>query len=224
MQSNRQSDETADTGDLRQQIAGGLLYTHSRLNSNQRKTLEAASFLYALVEILNERGVITIDELDARKEVVSQRLTEQLRREGAGAMFQDPEYDKYSFEHAAELDCAARVHLCRATCCRLPFALSHQDVREGIVRWNLGQPYVIDQDGDGCCAHMDSETGGCTIYAHRPVPCRGFDCRQDARIWLDFENLIVNPAVEQPDWPYCLIENQGEGAPDAVGSAQDSST
>jgi Fe-S-cluster containining protein len=224
MPSNRQSDETADTGDLRQQIAGGLLYTHSRLNANQRKTLEAAAFLYALVEILNERGVITIDELDARKEVVSQRLTEQLRREGAGAMFQDPEYDKYSFEHAAELDCAARVHLCRATCCRLPFALSHQDVREGIVRWNLGQPYVIDQDGDGCCAHMDRKTRGCTIYAHRPVPCRGFDCRQDARIWLDFENLIVNPAVEQPDWPYCLNDNKGEGAPDAVGSAQDSAT
>ena len=41
---------------LRRQIADGLLYTHSRLNANQRKTLEAASFLYALVELLSERA------------------------------------------------------------------------------------------------------------------------------------------------------------------------
>ena len=38
-----------------------------------------------------------------------------------------------------------RVHLCKASCCRLPFALSRQDVEEGIVRWDLGQPYLIDQ-------------------------------------------------------------------------------
>jgi Fe-S-cluster containining protein len=194
-------------GDLRQQIADGLLYTHSRLNANQRKTLEAASFLYALVELLNEKGLLTINELDARKEAVAQRLTEQLRREGNGAMFQDPEYDKYAFDLAAEIDCAVRVHLCHATCCRLPFALSHQDVREGIVHWNLGQPYVIDQDGDGHCSHMDRETHGCGIYVNRPVPCRGFDCRNDRRVWLDFEGKVPNPAIERPDWPECLTDS-----------------
>ena len=196
-----------------QQIADGLLYTHSRLNTNQRKTLEAASFLYALVELLNERGLITIDELDARKAVVAQRLTEQIRREGNGAMFQDPEYDKYAFEHAAEIDCLSRVHLCKAACCRLPFALSHQDVREGIVRWNLGQPYLIEHDGDGYCVHMDRDSRGCGIYANRPVPCRGFDCRNDRRIWMDFEGKVPNPAIEQADWPYCLEADVREAAP-----------
>ncbi len=52
--------------DLRQEVAEGLLYTHGRLNSNTSKTLEAASFLYALVELLNEKGVLTIEELDER--------------------------------------------------------------------------------------------------------------------------------------------------------------
>ena len=216
MQSSRQPNETADTGNLRGQTADGLLYTHARLNANQRKTLEASSFLYALVELLSERGIITIDELDARQAVVTQRLTEQLRREGDGAMFQDPEYDKYAFEHAAEFDCAARVHLCHATCCRLPFALSHQDVREGIVHWNLGQPYLIYQDGDGYCVHMDRGACACTIYANRPVPCRGFDCRNDRRIWLDFEGKVANPAIEQPDWPYCLKDSEREGDPSTV--------
>ena len=52
---------------LRQAVADGLLYTHTRLNANQRKTLEATSFRYALVELLSERGLITIDQLDARE-------------------------------------------------------------------------------------------------------------------------------------------------------------
>ena len=201
---------TEPASEFRHQIADGLLYTHTRLNANQRKTLEAASFLYALVELLSERGLITIDELDARKAVVAQRLAEQLRREGNGAVFQDPEYDKYNFPHAAEVDCANRVELCYAACCRLPFALSHQDVREGIVHWNLGQPYLIDQDGDGYCTHMNQTTCACTIYAHRPVPCRGFDCRSDQRIWMDFEQRIPNPAIQRPDWPYGLAEEEPE--------------
>lgn len=52
---------------LRHQIAEGLLYAHSRLNANQRKTLEAAPFRYALVELLSERSLITVDQLDSRK-------------------------------------------------------------------------------------------------------------------------------------------------------------
>jgi hypothetical protein len=193
---------------FRHQIADGLLYAHSRLNANQRKTLEAASFLYALIELLSERGLITIDELDTRKAVVAQRLAEQLRREGNGAVFQDPEYDKYDFPHAAEVDCPSRVHLCKAACCRLPFALSKQDVREGIVHWDFGQPYMIEHD-DGCCTHMDHTACVCTIYAHRPAPCRGFDCRSDQRIWLDYEQRIVNPTIYEDTWPYCLEPDNG---------------
>ena len=56
-------DKTANIGDLRRQVADGLLYTHARLNANRRKTLEASSSLYTLVELLSERGIITIDEL-----------------------------------------------------------------------------------------------------------------------------------------------------------------
>jgi Fe-S-cluster containining protein len=81
---------------------------------------------------------------------------------------------------------------------------------------------VIDQGGDGYCSHMDRDTCGCTIYANRPVPCRGFDCRKDERIWLDFEGKVPNLAIEQPDWPYCLPEKEREGDPStALRSAQD---
>ncbi len=173
-------------------------------------TLDAASFLYSLVELLNDQGLLSIEELDARKKVVAQRLAEQVRREGNGALFQDPEYDKYAFEYEAKVDCASRICVCRAACCRLPFALSHQDVREGIVHWELGQPYMIEHDGDGYCTHIDGATCACTIYASRPVPCRGYDCSHDTRIWLDFEQMIPQPALEQPDWPDCLTQGVGQ--------------
>ena len=190
--------------DLRRKMAEGLLYAHSRLSANTGKTLEATSFLYALIELLSEKGLISIDELDERKRAVGQRLMEQLREKGTGVVFQDPEHDKYAFDNQAEIDCAGRIPLCHATCCRLPFALSKQDVREGIVRWDLGQPYMIDQGADGCCNHLDRSARACTIWNNRPVPCRGFDCRKDKRIWLDFDKRIPNPAINQPDWARSL--------------------
>ncbi len=198
--------------DFRQSVAEGLLYTHSRLNANTRKTLDAASFLYALVELLEERGLITVEELDERKQVVGERLVQQFREQSLGAMFQDPEYDKYAFESEVEIDCENRIHLCKAACCRLPFALSKQDVREGIVRWELGQPYLIEHSEDGYCNHMERGTCRCTICENRPVPCRAFDCRNDERIWLDFEKMIPNPEIYQPDWPRCLAEKDGKAS------------
>lgn len=191
---------------LRQEVAEGLLYAHSRLNANTSKTLEVASFLYALVELLDEKGLTAIEELDERKRVVGERLMEQFRQNGSGVVLQDPEYDKYTFQDGAEIDCASRVHLCHAACCRLPFALSKQDIREGIVHWDLGQPYLIAHNGNGTCCHLDCDALACTVWEHRPVPCRGFDCRQDERVWLDFESMVVNPDIGREDWPQCLVQ------------------
>lgn len=212
MQSISEQSDAGDSGDLRQEVARGLLYTHSRLTSNTAKTLESSAFLYALVEILSDKGLITIDELDERKAVVAQRLQRQFREQGMGALFQDPEQDKYTYDKPAVVDCENLIHLCHGTCCRLPFALSHQDVREGIVHWDFGQPYLIDQGADGYCTHQERGDGNqgscrCTIYANRPLPCRAYDCRNDDRIWLDFEKGIVNPLIERADWPHCLAED-----------------
>ena len=185
----------------RKQVAEGLLYAHQRANTNTTKTLEAASFTYALIELLDEKGIISLDELDERKRTVGKRLADDFKDNGMGAMLQDPEQDKYSFADGAEIDCGNRLHLCKAACCRLPFALSAQDVREGIVRWNLGRPYLIEQSTDGYCTHLDRGSCHCNIYESRPVPCRGYDCRTDERVWIDFEKRIPNPALEHDEWP-----------------------
>jgi Fe-S-cluster containining protein len=59
---------------------------------------------------------------------------------------------------------------------------------------------MIEHGTDGYCIHIERGTCGCTIYENRPVPCRAFDCRNDKRIWVDFEKQIPNPAVNRPDW------------------------
>ena len=192
---------------LRQELSDGLLYIHSRLSENTQSALEAASFLYALVELLNEQGLISIDQLDQRKSQVAKRLAKKNSENGIGVLIQEPEYDKYSFEGEAKIDCENRVHLCKAACCRLPFALSKQDIRENIVHWDLGQPYIIAQEKDGYCTHLDRSCQECSIREHRPVPCRAYDCRKDNKIWLDFENKIINPDILKDDWPRCVSAN-----------------
>jgi hypothetical protein len=196
---------------LRWQVAEGLLYIHARLSENTSTTLEAASFLYGLIELLSEKGLLSIDNLDERKREVTKRLVKKNSEKGVGVLLQEPEYDKYTFAGEAKIDCENRVQFCKAACCRLPFALSKQDIREGIVHWDLGQPYMIAQEKDGYCAHWERGSCQCTIREHRPVPCRAYDCRKDTKIWLDFENKIINPDILRDDWPRCASEESERG-------------
>ena len=195
--------------DLRRQVAEGFHGAHCRANGHAAKTLETASFLYALIELLSEQGVVAIDQLDDRKRAVFARQKQRYAKDRMGVILQDSDKDKYTFERTVEIDCANRVHLCKASCCRLPFALSRQDIEERVVRWNFGVPYMIEQGEDGYCTHHDRCTRRCTIYQERPVPCRGYDCRNDKRIWLDFERRIPNPAIERLDWLEAVSQNGG---------------
>jgi Fe-S-cluster containining protein len=196
--------------DLRQEFVNGLLYSHGRLNVNTQLAFEARSELTALIDLLNEKKIIATEELEKKKETVAKELGQRLQEGGVGVMIQDPAPDKYNLEEVAKFDCASRIHLCRATCCRLSFALSGQDVQEGIVRWNLGQPYIIAHDEDGYCAHLDRESLTCKIYEHQPVTCQTYHCRNDKRIWLDFEKMIINPDIVRADWPGCVKPEKEE--------------
>jgi Fe-S-cluster containining protein len=191
-QSAQQSDEQ-----LREEVTGGFLYCHSRLNANTSKLLESSSFLYALVELLTDKGLVQIGELDAKKKEVAARLLEKYLDKGMGVAMQEDEQDKYSFTGTVEIDCENRVRLCKAACCRMSFALSRQDVEEGVIKWDLARPYLIAQGEDGYCCHLDRTTKCCKAREHRPLACRGYDCRKDKRVWVDFEKKIVNPELDQ---------------------------
>lgn len=94
--------------------------------------------------------------------------------------------------------CAELIPICQARCCRLRFALSTEDLDEGIVRFDYGRPYMIRQrSSDGRCVHNDPDTRFCTVHAVRPSICRTYHCKDDPRIWSDYEKRIPAPDPNQ---------------------------
>lgn len=111
--------------------------------------------------------------------------------------------DKYTATPSTP-PCAELIPICHARCCKLRFALSTQDLDEGIIRWDYGRPYMIRQRAsDERCVHNDPETRFCTVHAVRPRICRTYHCKDDKRIWIDYENRIpaADPWPEDQDGP-----------------------
>jgi hypothetical protein len=194
------SDEAIEKGyrnieTVRREVASGLAYTHSRANSNTAKLLEVSAFAYAVIELLAEKGLLSVEELDERKKVIADRLTKKFADQGMGVARQEPEHDKYTFQNSVRIDCENRLHLCKAACCRMRFALSKQDVEEGVLKWDFARPYLIARGSDGYCTHLDRAKSNCSVHSQRPVPCRAYDCRNDKRIWADFANRVISPGL-----------------------------
>jgi Fe-S-cluster containining protein len=168
----------------------GLVFTHHLGMQNRTDLSEARATLYALVEELAERGVIDLIALEARREVA--RLLEIERADQLPRVVVDVKVpDKYALKVLPDVDCRALMPICQGRCCKLRFALSYQDVEERVVEWELGRPYLIRQGDDGRCVHQDRATGFCGVYEHRPALCRTYDCRNDKRIWADFDKRIL---------------------------------
>ena len=197
MNSKNQNHTQNNSHDLLQDITRGLLYTHTRINANTTRNLEAASFLYALIELLSEKEILSIEELDERKKQVAGRLVRKFVESKIGLLYQYPECDKYTFKHETDIDCESRRHICRAICCKFPFALSRQDVEEGAFRWEFSRPYLIAHDDDGYCVHLDRESYRCMVWKQRPVPCHGFDCEDNEKwkVWKDFVEMVINDGM-----------------------------
>ena len=102
------------------------------------------------------------------------------------------ESDKYSVE-GEPIDCESRLALCQARCCSFGVVLSRQDVEEGQLRWELDRPYRLPRDETGYCANLGHDDARCQRYDHRPATCRTYTCREDRRVWLDFDARIPAP-------------------------------
>ena len=103
--------------------------------------------------------------------------------------------DKYVVD-SPDIDCASRIHLCGARCCSFEVALSPQDIVERKLPIVVEQPYLLPRDPiTKKCACMDA-TGACTAYDYRPATCRTYDCREDARVWIDYAARIPAPLPE----------------------------
>jgi len=149
-----------------------------------------------VVEVLVARGVLDGDDLPDAQAALAETEPRADREDEphsalpwpAVAIRVDPEVDT----PLEPVDCAARMPVCHAVCCRMKFALSQDEVEKGRVKWDIGHPYVIRQDSSGYCCHNDGATNGCTVYEDRPRLCRRYSCRGDDRIWTDFDGMVLN--------------------------------
>lgn len=153
--------------------------------NNRDTTLQLAAHVVALTEVLNER-------LEGIDDAVAARLRatlEKIRIADLGGT--RVALDILEHKPTADVPCLENMPICKARCCRFTFALSSDDLDAGVVRWDYGRPYIIRQrESDGKCVHNDADTGYCTVHTQRPHICRSYDCREDPRVWVDYEKRI----------------------------------
>lgn len=187
-------DPSADLASaLRPEIERGLRFAHVMLHVNQTQGNEALAHVHALLEILIRKGIVDEEEmkdvLERTRQEVDRVVRPRIRMAQLG--------DKHAEGESADVPCAELIPICRARCCTFRFYLTKQDLDEGVVCWDYGNPYWIRQGPDGYCAHFDRASRGCGVYLRRPHVCRKYDCREDKRVWLDFARRIPAPLPDR---------------------------
>lgn len=206
-------------GRLERQVERGSLFTQAAMDRVSVRLQETETFLMGLAQRLHDKGVLTgedledvegpdgsqglvaEDEADPETDLVS--LADEGDERNAGEPQRQPaaSYEWPSVALAVEGDespppvvvnCAERMHVCHAVCCKLNFALTVQDIDTGKVKWDLGFPFMIRHEEDGYCTHLQRGSGACGVYADRPGVCRRYSCANDQRIWSDFAKMELN--------------------------------
>jgi Fe-S-cluster containining protein len=178
-----------DEPPTRSELEEALRFLNHAATQTRLSHSDIGATLKALVEVLVARGVLPHAEFERRRQraldAVATRLEEQpMVRFGAAV-------DKYGLKDLPDIDCASIIPICKARCCTLSVFCSAQDLDEGVVKWDYARPYQIRKREDDYCVHSEPETRRCGIYAQRPAICRSYDCRDDRRIWKDFEQRIL---------------------------------
>jgi hypothetical protein len=138
-----------------------------------------------LVEILIERGHLE----PSHRALIN-------RRRADGSPVRLATYREKREVASFDPGCAERMHVCHARCCAMEIHLSAEDLDEGKLRWEYNQPYLLPKGHHGNCEHVQAD-GRCGVYDDRLGQCRAYDCVDDARIWIDYEQMIAQP---MPFW------------------------
>jgi Fe-S-cluster containining protein len=181
--------DQAENNELERQVERGSLFTHSALSHQSARINEIESFLYAIIDLLTQKGITPPNDLRQAVEAVRKEMTEkgELSYTGLSLRIDSDEADRF-----IPVNCNERMHICEAVCCKLNFALNAEEVEGGKVRWDLGRPYLIRQEKNCYCSHINLKSKQCNIYEHRPSVCKKYSCAQDTRIWKDFDKMELN--------------------------------
>lgn len=185
--------------EMDRQMTRSSFFLQASMREQGRLNKQVESYLTAVMELLVDKGVISQDEL--RDEVLRKReqadeleggnQVDHMNMKWPSIVVREDDPD-LSDDADPPVNCAERMHVCKAVCCQLHFALSADEVESGKVKWDLGHPYVIRHNQEGYCVHNDQPSRGCNIYENRPGVCRRYSCANDGRIWKDFDNMVLN--------------------------------
>jgi Fe-S-cluster containining protein len=195
-------------GRLERQIERSSIFNHATMEAVSNRLFRAESLLSELLEVLRpmlgETDPSPGPAMEPEREAVDESDEEDSKAIAwpGIALWVDPVEE--AAEPAREVNCAERMHICHAVCCKLNFALAPKEVEGGKVKWDLGHPYMVRHEADGMCTHNNRETGFCGIYEDRPRLCGRYSCANDNRIWKDFDGMVLNQ-----EWIDENLANQG---------------
>lgn len=176
--------------ELERQVERGNLFAHTALTEQAQRANENEAIVNGLVNLLIQHDLVLEEELLEAVKSVRKEIADAGAAATVGvAVRVDAEGPA---QPAVEVDCEARLHVCKAVCCRLHFALTVEEIESGPMKWDLGRPYYNRHGADGYCHQSDGETHACGIYGERPPVCRAYSCAGDARIWTDFDAMELN--------------------------------
>jgi Fe-S-cluster containining protein len=184
--------EPSDEPLARNHLEEALRFLNHNASQVRLTQAELAATLQALVETLVARGLVSLPEYERRRQRGLDQVAHALQERPLVHLAEA--VDKYALDELPDVDCAALLPVCKARCCTLTVHCSAQDLDERVVQWDYSRPYQIRKRDDDYCVHSEPDSFRCGIYAQRPAVCRTYDCRQDRRIWRDFERRILTDA------------------------------
>lgn len=176
-----------DKNDLETQMIRGQLNTHATLSNIAERINDIEAFAFGINDALIEQGILSSKVLYKQIEKVKKEILKNNESVDAGVVLRVDNEDFID----PEINCSERLHLCKSICCKLSFPLNAPEVESGELKWDLGRPYHIRQSQNGYCCHLGEE-GKCTVYNSRPRVCKTYSCKEDQRIWKDFDNMVIN--------------------------------
>lgn len=183
--------ENSSIEKLERQVERGQFFTHTALGEGFARVGETSAFVHGLIDLMLSKNLFTEEDLQAAIVNVRQQMSKQGELSGPGTAIR-PETGMEKANDVVQVNCNDRMHICKAVCCKLNFALTVNEIELGKAKWDLGRPYFIRHEADGYCTHLKQSCGNCGIYESRPGVCRHYSCANDFRIWKDFEKMELN--------------------------------
>jgi hypothetical protein len=180
----------ADRDELDEQARRGSLFAQAVASRQMARANQTEAAVYGLIDLLIEKGALTTEEVTRAFELTGSDMRDAGRHATLDVIVRED--SSAPAVTGEEIDCATRIPFCKAACCRLRWPLTLAEVESGPVKWDLGHPFMNRHSAHGYCHRLDIASHGCEVYAERPAPCRQYNCVDDERIWLDFENMVPN--------------------------------